>query len=601
MIVQITQLTPNPPLQYDTADLHLRGWYSQSFIAGDGVTEVEGGNGQTGFYYDWLCTQDGDGNLVIPALDVQATTESNPTASFKAQLYVDGAPNQMIIPSSPQGSGWAIPTTSGPVITFAELALYNRAKRLLYPPSTYWTADQVIAAILEYAGNFDYMAVGINGIGSIDTAPAVASLPIVLGTNSLRIQKLNSVGNLIWTGEIIIGADSDASGTDTVQIQTRATTRLRINNDGTFQSMGNAAWEIGESGASSSTTGPAMKLATGAAAARYNWRTRTIAFTNGPIGEPNYDDHTMLFGFNFANNGTREVSGLPTIGISLEHRFYSGSAFQSEFITTWLSPDGTISRRPYQWNARHTDGLVTHNWVGDFIWLNSASTEQWLTLDESTHALLIGSSGVDIKIRKNTNNVAAISQLNAAGNAYIDLIRLDASNIVQVGLGAANVGISGTLTAATVSAGLFNFSTDTNTDIFNVADGYIQLRSNGTGKFYIAPDGIHAQDSIVFDNATDDIGISSGASGPRDIFALRTIDAVTSFQVNGTKVVGARETGWTAATGTPNKGAFAAYAGATMSAGYVQAEAQATNDAAKAASQRIKAIEDALRTHGLIN
>lgn len=186
MIVQITQLTPNPPLQYDTADLHLRGWYSQSFIAGDGVTEVEGGNGQTGFYYDWLCTQDGDGNLVIPALDVQATTESNPTASFKAQLYVDGAPNQMIIPSSPQGSGWAIPTTSGPVITFAELALYNRAKRLLYPPSTYWTADQVIAAILEYAGNFDYMAVGINGIGSIDTAPAVASLPVVIGTNSRR-------------------------------------------------------------------------------------------------------------------------------------------------------------------------------------------------------------------------------------------------------------------------------------------------------------------------------------------------------------------------------------------------------------------------------
>ena len=61
------------------------------------------------------------------------------------------------------------------------------------------------------------------------------------------------------------------------------------------------------------------------------------------------------------------------------------------------------------------------------------------------------------------------------------------------------------------------------------------------------------------------------------------------------------ETGWTAGTGTANKGAFAAYAGQNVSAGYVEAEAQATDDAAKNASQRIKAIEDALRSRGMIN
>ncbi|RWN15950.1 MAG: hypothetical protein EOR94_22650 [Mesorhizobium sp.] len=75
----------------------------------------------------------------------------------------------------------------------------------------------------------------------------------------------------------------------------------------------------------------------------------------------------------------------------------------------------------------------------------------------------------------------------------------------------------------------------------------------------------------------------------------------THFDVGANQVVGARSTGWTAGTGTANKAAFATYAGATMSAGYVQAEAQATNDAARNATQRIKAIEDALRTHGLIN
>jgi hypothetical protein len=54
--------------------------------------------------------------------------------------------------------------------------------------------------------------------------------------------------------------------------------------------------------------------------------------------------------------------------------------------------------------------------------------------------------------------------------------------------------------------------------------------------------------------------------------------------VGGTKVVGARDTGWTASTGTALKGAFA-----TGTATLVQT------------AQRVKAIEDALRAHGLIN
>ena len=96
------------------------------------------------------------------------------------------------------------------------------------------------------------------------------------------------------------------------------------------------------------------------------------------------------------------------------------------------------------------------------------------------------------------------------------------------------------------------------------------------------------------------ITVSSSTGNPT--FSLpSTISIATSYQVAGTKVVGARETGWTAATGTPNKGAYATYAGQTVSVGYVQAEAQQTDDKVKADSQRIKAIEDALRTHGLIN
>jgi len=62
-----------------------------------------------------------------------------------------------------------------------------------------------------------------------------------------------------------------------------------------------------------------------------------------------------------------------------------------------------------------------------------------------------------------------------------------------------------------------------------------------------------------------------------------------------------KQTGWTAATGTAAKGAYATYAGQTVSAAYVQAEAQATDNAVKAISQRFKALEDDLRTAGIIN
>lgn len=61
------------------------------------------------------------------------------------------------------------------------------------------------------------------------------------------------------------------------------------------------------------------------------------------------------------------------------------------------------------------------------------------------------------------------------------------------------------------------------------------------------------------------------------------------------------DTGWTAGTGTANKGAFAAYAGQTHTGSYVQATVQALDDATKNASQRLKAIEDVLRANGLIN
>ncbi|WP_145592699.1 phage tail protein [Yersinia bercovieri] len=80
-----------------------------------------------------------------------------------------------------------------------------------------------------------------------------------------------------------------------------------------------------------------------------------------------------------------------------------------------------------------------------------------------------------------------------------------------------------------------------------------------------------------------------------------SVNASVSYKVAGIKVVGVRQTGWTAATGTPNKDAFWADATFTVGPTYVQAQIQSIAGTLTATRQRIKALEDALRAHGLIN
>ncbi|EDI0968389.1 phage tail protein [Salmonella enterica subsp. enterica serovar Newport] len=79
------------------------------------------------------------------------------------------------------------------------------------------------------------------------------------------------------------------------------------------------------------------------------------------------------------------------------------------------------------------------------------------------------------------------------------------------------------------------------------------------------------------------------------------LNVTTSYSVGGKKVVGTRQTGWTAATGTANKGAFNADLTFAVSDTYTQSEIQAIANALIAERRRTKALEDTLRAHGLID
>ena len=93
--------------------------------------------------------------------------------------------------------------------------------------------------------------------------------------------------------------------------------------------------------------------------------------------------------------------------------------------------------------------------------------------------------------------------------------------------------------------------------------------------------------------------VSKSATTPQSLSS--SLNATTSYSVNGTKVVGERVTGFSAATGTALMGAFNANITFSASTTYTQSEAQAMATALTATRQRIKALEDAMRTHGLID
>ncbi|EPS6252422.1 phage tail protein [Escherichia coli] len=79
------------------------------------------------------------------------------------------------------------------------------------------------------------------------------------------------------------------------------------------------------------------------------------------------------------------------------------------------------------------------------------------------------------------------------------------------------------------------------------------------------------------------------------------LNVTTFYSVGGTKVIGARQTGWTAATGTALLGAFNANQSYTVGTTYTQSEVAALATGLQQARQRILALETALRLHGLID
>lgn len=156
--------------------------------------------------------------------------------------------------------------------------------------------------------------------------------------------------------------------------------------------------------------------------------------------------------------------------------------------------------------------------------------------------------------------------------------------------------------AATAQAAADAAQASANTGIANAATaqaaaGAAQASAN-TGIANAAAAQTTANSALTLATTINGDYVSKTAAAAQSV--VSTFQAA-SYLVAGLQVVGPRVTGWTAATGTALLGAF--NANTTYAAGvvYLQAEATAAYAGLVDARQRIKALEDAMRTHGLIN
>lgn len=586
-----------------TGAIKLRIWYTG--CAGSSFQDSLGnivmlGSGDSNFFIEVPVVLAGT-VLSIPSYVLPSTDDSSClSAKATGQFYVNGAAREVLF------SQYIITATLGASISFSQL--FNYQPGAISGPTNplYLTAPEVSALILASIGTLNDASVTVKGRTKLSTAPLSATNPIAVGNQDPLILALRG-GSLESTGSIVIGADTDASGTDGISLQVRSVTKWLLNNNGTITCT-STKLTLGDSTIAAGaridlTTHPVSTATTGRLWSLFS---QSFTFSNGPGGESNYDNDTLQFGaYNTGNSGNKIVAGLVNFGWVNEARFYFGG-FQSEHYFQWLSPSGLISIRPFAFDVDHADGNTLFSLQGEMNWIRNIGTGggQWAILNHNDDG------GIQLNIRPASyisfanNNSTALLFSNAAGTNSIPLGYANSSDEVVLAPGGQRTLIPGTANIADLEAGFFRISGDTDTYMSSVFSGYLQLVSNGTEKFRIQPQFASFNTHLIWDgvDSTYDLGLFNATNQrPRDIAAGRNVIIDGVYKVGANQVVGPRETGWTIGSGTPNKGAFAAYAGQTASVGYVQAEAQATDNAAKAASQRLLAVEQALRTHGLFN
>lgn len=409
-------------------------------------------------------------------------------------------------------------------------------------------------------------------------------------------------GVLISTGDLVVGGDSDSSGTDGISLQTRSTTRLRVNNNGTliiseavgFNALATPLAEI-HIGNAPYLNGSVLRFNTAQQGTSnvgvFNW-----SLVGADNAGSSRDNHVMYWGYNISDGG-KIISTEPAIGTGLES-FWSPSVGNEYFeyhLITYINVAGDVFR-PLSFIVNRNTDNVQGNVSADVLGYNSS--------DGGTQYMIM--QGIDIAFPLGVtmhgvlNDQVWMQQFLANGTTPSPLPYWSGNNLIIGNSDVATTGIQFRSDGAWHDDGphssvRLRLQTRTTTQTALRIDTTYAGTQTGAFIYITAIDG-----SDLFKFTVDGQFKSGSGSGggALDVGWLRSaantwkatnassgygkVDA-SEFQASGTKVLGARATGWGAPTGTATRTTFAT---STVTLPDL--------------AERVKALIDDLTTHGAI-
>lgn len=543
--------------QYSDAAPTVRIYVSQGFLSSTGEWVPPSVVGGTNFFRTISCTANTSTHVLsIPSFILPSTVDASPNVGRYTLVLFTGSTKRETIYSN-----FRMPTSYGVTITVAQWVTDNQVAPS--PPRPGFPDTQQVQTMINAAPASALASDVIAGRSKLSVAAADSLNPIAAGTNDGRFNKLESDGDLVSTGTVTVGADSDASGTDGVILQTRGTTRFTVNNNGTLTAS-TKTLTLGDSTATDSSRIALTSQSTDV----FSIQGGTSNFTNGAAcGTTNYKDNTLFMGYNSAANGTKINSGLVNYGWAQESKFCSGSNFVSEVFWTWTDPTNLISVRPFGFSTVHSNGDVGFTMQGDinfFRQIANGGGQSALWHENGGIDLSFLSTG-GISFQNNQPSTGGIRWRNAAGNNTIAPIYVDNSDDTIILSSTNNVRSSARFTIGGVDTGDVRSSSETDTYIELPGSNILRFVAGGAIKGHFDTTGLVMNSALTFDaDNTYDFGKTGGSNfRPRDAFIGRNLEVAN--QIQSTVTTGTAPLVVASTTNVPNLNA-SSLSGATFSA-----------------------------------
>jgi hypothetical protein len=254
-------------------------------------------------------------------------------------------------------------------------------------------------------------------------------------------------------------------------------------------------------------------------------------------------DQILNIGYNLKEQGGSEDPTEPSMGIQLES-FYSpvaGTEY-SEMIFGYTKAGGGFSVRPWQATINRNTDYVYQYFEADEVYFNTPADVQALKILSST-ILLYGSV---YALEYETNNLPFLTQKNAAGAGYVSLLKLNASDKLEILVnavfdGTLEIGNQLTLTRTAAGASPFITVANANNNAIFLRGGsalyYFDFwRSTSTGALNIQGNQSGYQDIVLCPTAGK-VGIGMSPKSPLAVSGL-PVYANNAAAIAANKVAG---------------------------------------------------------------